>query len=350
MLADTVLQAVAMPVYVAGHELVVSTSIGGCVFPKDGANVETLLKHADLAMYQAKDLGSSSFRFYSPEMNTKILERLLTENGLRRALDKNEFVLYFQPRVNVLTQRIVGVEALVRWMHPQKGLIAPSDFIPLAEEIGLIDTIGNWVLHAACLQNKRWQDAGIPRIKMAVNLSAHQLTSPGAAMLVAEVLARTQLKPEYLELEVTETSLMQNIDTSLASLVAIRKSGVSISIDDFGTGYSSLAHLKQLPVDALKIDKSFINDLTTDRDDAAIVAATIALATHMGLKVVAEGVTVIEQIRLLTERGCNEMQGYFFSRPLPADEIEVLLTSPYRLDENFQSLKKKQNKLASSAR
>lgn len=350
MLADMVLRAVAMPVVVGGHELVVSTSIGGCVFPKDGANVETLLKHADMAMYQAKDLGSSSFRFYSPEMNTRILERLLTENGLSRALDKNEFVLYFQPRVNVLTRRIVGVEALVRWRHPQKGLIAPSDFIPLAEEIGLIDTIGNWVLHAACLQNKRWQNAGIPSIKMAVNLSAHQLTSPDAAVSVAEVLTRTGLEPQYLELEITETSLMQNIDASLANLRAIRKSGASISIDDFGTGYSSLAHLKQLPVDALKIDKSFINDLTTDRDDAAIVAATIALATHMGLKVVAEGVTVLEQVRQLAERGCSEMQGYFFSRPLPAEEVEALLASPYWLDENFQVSKKMHSKVALPAR
>lgn len=348
--ADAVLRAVAMPVYVAGHELVVSTSIGGCVYPKDGANVETLLKHADLAMYQAKDLGSSSFRFYSPEMNTRILERLLTENALRRALDKNEFVLYYQPRVNVLTKRIVGVEALVRWLHPQKGLIAPSDFIPLAEEIGLIDAIGNWVLRAACLQSKRWQIAGLPPVKMAVNLSAHQLTSTGVAMLVAEVLGSTGLEPKYLELEITETSLMQNVDASLDHLMAIRESGVSISIDDFGTGYSSLAHLKQLPVDALKVDKSFIRDLTTDRDDAAIVAATIALADHMGLKVVAEGVTGVDQIKMLAERGCNEMQGYFFSRPLPVEAIESLVALPYRLNEDFQVLEKKRNPTTSRAR
>lgn len=323
--ADKVLESVAAPISLAGHELNITTSIGGSVFPKDGHDVATLLKHADLAMYQAKELGSASFRFYDPAMNIKILERLLTESALRRALEKNEFTIYYQPRVSTTHRSIIGVEALVRWEHPEKGLIAPADFIPLAEEIGMISNLGEWVLRTACMQNQAWQNAGLPPIKMAVNLSAQQLHTSGIEKTVASALASSGLDAQYLELEITETSLMQDIDSSYQTLLDIRNTGVSISIDDFGTGYSSLSHIKRLPLNTLKIDKSFIRDIASDRNDAAIVGATIAMARHMDLKVVAEGVTAPAQVRFLIEHACHEMQGYLFSPPLPAAEMGLML-------------------------
>ena len=323
--AEKVLESVAAPISLAGHELNITTSIGGSVFPKDGHDVATLLKHADLAMYQAKELGSASFRFYDPAMNIKILERLLTESALRRALARNEFTIYYQPRISTAHRSIIGVEALVRWKHPEKGLIAPADFIPLAEEIGMISHLGEWVLRTACAQNQAWQTAGLPHIKMAVNLSAQQLHSPGIEQTVASALETTGLAAHYLELEITETSLMQDIDSSYQTLLDIRNTGVSISIDDFGTGYSSLSHIKRLPLNTLKIDKSFIRDIASDRNDAAIVGATIAMAKHMDLKVVAEGVTAPAQVRFLMEHACHEMQGYLFSPPLPAAEMGTML-------------------------
>ena len=323
--AEKVLESVAAPISLAGHELNITTSIGGSVFPKDGHDVGTLLKHADLAMYQAKELGSASFRFYDPAMNIKILERLLTESALRRALEKNEFTIYYQPRVCTTHRSIIGVEALVRWKHPEKGLIAPADFIPLAEEIGMISNLGEWVLRTACAQNRAWQKVGLPPIKMAVNLSAQQLHTSGIEKTVASALASTGLDAQYLELEITETSLMQDIDSSYQTLLDIRNTGVSISIDDFGTGYSSLSHIKRLPLNTLKIDKSFIRDIASDRNDAAIVGATIAMARHMDLKVVAEGVTAPAQVRFLMEHACHEMQGYLFSPPLPAADMGTML-------------------------
>lgn len=332
--ADVILRSISAPIRLDGHELSITTSIGGSVFPKDGETVPTLLKHADLAMYQAKEMGSGSFRFYDPYMNIKILERLLTENALRKALENNEFELHYQPRVRMQDKKITGVEALIRWNNPEKGLIPPVDFIPLAEEIGLIHALGDWVLETACEQNRKWQEAGLPPLTVAVNLSAHQLNSPSIKHKVKEVLARTGLKPEYLELEITETSLMQNMENTLDMLREIRATGVSISIDDFGIGYSSLTHLKRLPVDTLKIDKSFIHDLLDDRDDAAIVSATIALAHHMELKVIAEGVTTLEEIRFLADLECDEMQGYFFSEALPAQQLEDLLRRKDWLHKN----------------
>ncbi len=323
--AEKVLESVAVPINLAGHELNITTSIGGSVFPKDGNDVATLLKHADMAMYQAKELGSASFRFYDPAMNIKILERLLTESALRRALEKNEFIIYYQPRICTRRRAIIGAEALVRWQHPEKGLIAPADFVPLAEEIGMISNLGEWVLREACKQNQAWQKAGLPTIKVAVNLSAQQLRSPGIEKTVASALANSGLNAQYLELEITETSLMQNIDVSFQTLLDIRNTGVSISIDDFGTGYSSLSHIKRLPIDTLKIDKSFIRDIASDRNDAAIVGATIAMARHMDLKVVAEGVTAPSQVRFLMEHTCHEMQGYLFSPPMPPPEMAMML-------------------------
>lgn len=333
--AETILDCIAAPIRLAGHELSISTSIGGSVYPKDGHDVATLLKHADLAMYQAKELGSGSFRFYDPEMNIKILERLLTESALQRALEKGEFKIYYQPRVCVIRKEIIGVEALVRWNHPEKGLIAPADFIHLAEEIGIIGDIGEWVLRTACDQNRSWQEAGLPFIKVAVNLSAQQLRLSGIEKTVQSVLADSGLDARYLELEITETELMKNIDKSFETLLSIRNMGVSISIDDFGTGYSSLSHIKRLPVNTLKIDKSFIRDIANDHNDAAIVCATIAMAQHMDLSVVAEGVTTSEQVCFLAKHHCHEMQGYLFSRPLPPHELGILLKKGISFVEGY---------------
>ena len=308
-----------------GHEVSISTSIGIAVYPKDGGDADTLLKHADLAMYQAKNAGSGTFRFFSPEMNIKTLERLLNETGLRRVIDRDELVVHYQPRIDVSSGTTVGVEALVRWQHPERGMIAPNDFIPLAEEIGMIGLIGEWVLQAACRQNRAWQDAGLPQTKMSINLSAHQLLSPLFADTLERIVHDSGLDVKWLELEITETSLMENIEASLDTLRRIQAMGISMSIDDFGTGYSSLSYLRKLPVDTLKIDQSFIRDLLEHPDDAVIVAATIGLAHSMGLHVVAEGVATVEQAQFLLQKDCTTMQGFLFSRPLSAVQCGLFL-------------------------
>ena len=324
-ISQKLLAEVEQLINLEGHEVSISTSIGIAVYPKDGADADTLLKHADLAMYQAKNAGSGTFRFFSPEMNIKTLERLLTETGLRRVIDRNELVVHYQPRINVVTGLTVGVEALVRWVHPERGIIAPNDFIPLAEEIGIIGAIGEWVLLAACRQNRAWQDAGLPQTKISINLSAYQLLSPVFADTLQRIVGESGLDVKWLELEITETSLMQNIDASLETLTRIQSMGISMSIDDFGTGYSSLSYLKKLPVDTLKIDQSFIRDLLDHPDDAVIVTATIGLAHSMGLHVVAEGVATVEQARFLLEKDCTTMQGYLFSQPLSATQCGQFL-------------------------
>lgn len=322
IVAAELLAAIGAPIRIGTVDLTVSTSVGASVYPKDGPDNVALLKNADLAMYQAKQAGPGTFRFYNSEMNARVLERLVKENSLRSALEREELVLHYQPRVDLASRQIVGIEALVRWSHPEKGLVSPLDFIPLAEEIGLIGELGEWVLKTACRQNRYWQDQGLAPVKVSVNLSAHQLS---AASMISEtiqnVLSETGMDARWLELEITESSLMQNIESTLSMLLEIRESGVSISIDDFGTGYSSLSYLKRLPIDTLKIDKSFIRDIAIDHDDAAIVTATIAMAHTMRLKVVAEGVTSNEQMRFLESHRCDEVQGYLLSYPLPADEL-----------------------------
>lgn len=323
--ADTLLHAVARPFRLAGHELTVSTSIGCSIYPRDGRDPATLLKHADLAMYKAKELRPGTFRFFDPAMNVTMLERLLTESGIKRALERDELVLHYQPRVDALTRAIIGIEALVRWKHPERGLIAPEDFIPMAEELGIIGAVGEWVLYTACRQNRFWQDAGLAPVRIAVNISAYQISESGFADLLVRVLNKTGLEASCLELEITETSLMKNVEASVANLQLVKSTGVSISIDDFGTGYSSLAYLKKLPIDTLKIDKSFIQDLLNDPDDAAIVSATIALAHNMDLQVVAEGVTTVAQTEFLLQRNCTAMQGYLFSPPVTAEELTRVL-------------------------
>lgn len=324
-IAELVLKAIAQPTRVAGQEAFLSASMGVSIYPKDGADQTALLHAADMAMHQAKKYGAGIFHFYSAEMNARVLQRLRTENALHGATEREEFVLHYQPRICVRSKKLVALEALIRWQHPEKGMIYPAEFISLAEEIGLIGEIGEWVLRTACRQNIEWQRKGLPAVRISVNLSPKQLGSSSLQQSVARVLAETKLDPHWLEFEVTETGLMENIESAQQTLTEIRKLGVLISIDDFGTGYSSLAHLKKLPIDALKIDKSFISDLGKDPDDAAIVTATIAMARSMGLKVVAEGVETQEQVDFLTNLECEELQGFYFSEALPASEMEQAL-------------------------
>jgi diguanylate cyclase (GGDEF)-like protein/PAS domain S-box-containing protein len=321
--ADNLLQVVRRPVELGDHLLTLSTSIGASVFPDDGQDAVALFKHADLAMYAAKASGDGLFRLYDAAMNAKAVERLHRENNLRQALKHGQFILHYQPRLDVASNAIVGVEALVRWNHPDKGLIFPSSFIPLAEEIGLIDTLGEWVLLTACRQARAWQDEQLPPIRMSVNLSAIQLGSARIHAIVRNALTEAALESRFLELEITESSLMQDIDACARTLEGIRQLGVSLSIDDFGTGYSSLAYLKRLPIDTLKIDKSFVGDISRDGDDAVIVSAAIAMAHSMDLTVVAEGVTSHEQMRFLEACHCDEIQGYLLCQPLPPDEAAM---------------------------
>ncbi|RZI44007.1 bifunctional diguanylate cyclase/phosphodiesterase [Herbaspirillum sp. HC18] len=320
-IADTLLKVVCRPVELSGQVVAVSTSIGASIFPSDGQDAITLFKNADLAMYEAKASGPGLFRLYDAGMNAKAVERLHRENSLRLAMERGEFVVHYQPRLDIIRNAIVSVEALVRWNHPDKGLIFPASFIPLAEEIGLIDTVGEWVLQSACRQLKAWQEDQLPPLRMSVNLSAVQLGSGRIRDVIRDVLADTALDAHFLELELTESSLMQDLDACARTLNDIRQLGVTLSIDDFGTGYSSLGYLKRLPIDTLKIDKSFVGDIARDSDDTAIVSATIAMAHRMNLRVVAEGVTSHEQMRFLESCQCDEIQGYLLCQPLPPDEM-----------------------------
>jgi len=323
--AEALLQVVSEPINLDGHRLCVTTSIGASLCPDHGTDPFALLKHADLAMYAAKEAGNGGFRFYEPEMNDHAVARLNKENGLRGAIERGELVLHYQPRLDLSRKSIVGMEALVRWDHPRKGLIYPVHFIDLAEETGMIDALGEWVLQTACRQMQAWLDQGLAPIKMSVNISPLQLQSHRISEVVAQVLSETGMPPGCLELEITESSLMQNLDGAMRSLGEFQRMGISLSIDDFGTGYSSLSHLKRLPINTLKIDKSFVRDLTQDEDDATIVSATIAMAHKLNLRVVAEGVISMEQMRFLERCRCDEIQGYLLCQPLNARETESFL-------------------------
>lgn len=322
-IAQALLARIAEPIQLGDMSLSVTTSIGASIYPTDGNNAVALLKHSDLAMYAAKGAGYGCLRFYSAEMNDKAMVRLTRETSLRRAIACGQLVLHYQPRLDIARNQIVGLEALVRWDHPGKGLIYPTSFIELAEETGLIDALGEWVLTAACNQMRTWLDAGLRPLRMSVNVSAIQLNSERLCMAVTGALEGAQLDPSLLELEITESSLMQNLEAAQAVLGKFCRMGISISIDDFGTGYSSLNYLKRLPIDTLKIDRSFVHDVAKNEDDAAIVRATIAMAHSMRLKVVAEGVTSFDQLHLLQEWQCDEIQGYLFCQPLPAQEVEL---------------------------
>jgi EAL domain-containing protein (putative c-di-GMP-specific phosphodiesterase class I)/ActR/RegA family two-component response regulator len=283
------------------------------------------MKNADAAMYKAKEQGRNTFQFYTEEMNAKSLARMNMEKYLRRAVERDELVLHYQPKVDLRTGRITGMEALVRWQSPELGLVSPGSFIPLAEETGLIEPIGEWVLRTACAQNKAWQDAGLPPLTVAVNLSARQFRLKEITATIGQILRETGLDPRYLELEITESLVMQNVDRVTATLKELRGMGIPVAMDDFGTGYSSLSYLKRFPFDTLKIDQSFVRDITSDPDSAAIAKTVIAMAHSLHLKVVAEGVETEGQLQYLRSHACDEMQGYYFSRPVPAAEFGEML-------------------------
>ncbi|WP_266096313.1 putative bifunctional diguanylate cyclase/phosphodiesterase [Rubrobacter tropicus] len=323
--AQDVQRRLLEPVLLAGDQIPVSASMGIALWPASGR--ERLLKDADAAMYRAKRQGGNGHRFYTEEMNAQATARLTLERDLRRALQDEQFVLYYQPQVDLSTGRIVGAEALLRWRHVERGLVSPGEFIPILEESRLINSVGRWVLGSACRQGRAWREAGLPPLRVSVNLSARQFGRRDLADDIAGALAEGGMEQENLELEITESLLMEDPETALATLGRLRTElgGVGISIDDFGTGYSSLYRLKALPVQRIKIDRSFIRGVPEDREDAAITAAVIGLAHDLSLRVVAEGVETAEQLAFLRAHGCDEAQGFFFGRPVPAEEFAALL-------------------------
>ncbi|MFZ2524048.1 MAG: EAL domain-containing protein, partial [Candidatus Ferrigenium altingense] len=325
IVAQKILDSLSMPIMVEGHELQISASIGISVYPDDGNDAETLIKNADIAMYRAKQgEAHDGYLFFSPDMNQRALERLKLENSLRRALERDELVLHYQPQQSLQSGRIVGAEVLLRWNRPGTGMVSPAEFIPLAEETGLIVPIGQWILETVCARNKEWQRAGLPIVKLAVNISAKQFR-PTLPRLVAEILARHELDARFLELEITESMIMQNVEGVIAMMDDFQQLGTSLSLDDFGTGYSSLSYLKRFPIDKLKIDQSFVRGVTKDADDEAITKAIISLSKNLGLRVIAEGVETEEQLAFLGSAGCEEIQGYYYSRPLPEDDFVKFL-------------------------
>jgi EAL domain-containing protein (putative c-di-GMP-specific phosphodiesterase class I) len=325
VVAQKILAAMGTPFIVQAQEFHISASIGVSSYPDDGNDPQTLMKNADIAMYRAKEQGKNNFQFYSAQINLHSIERLTLESSLRRALERNEFLVHYQPKVDIASGRITGVEALVRWQQPVQGLIPPAQFIQLAEETGLIVPIGEWVLKTACAQNKAWQLEGWAPVRVAVNLSPRQFAHENLLEDIARVLKQTGLDPAFLELEITESVVMRNPEQAVLLLNRLKAFGIHLSVDDFGTGYSSLNYLKRFPLDTLKIDRTFIRDLPGDGDDAAITQAIIAMAHSLRLSVVAEGVETAEQLSFLRDYGCDEFQGYYFSRPQPAKDIAPLL-------------------------
>jgi diguanylate cyclase (GGDEF)-like protein len=317
--------AIAEPIRVEGHDLSVTCSIGLANYPNDGTDADSLLANADAAMYRAKETGRDNFQFYTPELNTKVHEKFLLQKELRSAIVRSEFVIHYQPQVDLRTGRIFAVEALIRWLHPTLGMVPPIKFIPMAEETGLIVPIGDWVLLAACRQNKAWQDAGLPPMTICVNVSARQFKERNWVSRVAGALRESGMEAKYLELELTESLIMQDVEQAVATMRELQVLGVQLSVDDFGTGYSSLAALKNFPVARLKIDKSFICDILTNESDRAVASAVISLGQKLNLRVIAEGVETEDQVTFLRENNCDEMQGYHFSRPIPALGIENLI-------------------------
>lgn len=326
--ARKVIDMLTVPLTMEGRVLHITASIGISVYPVDGTDTATLLSHADTAMYSAKDRGGNNFQFFAPTMNQVIQERVTVEHDLHLALERNEFVLHYQPQVDCRTGEVTGMEALIRWQHPTRGMVSPFHFITIAEETGLIVPIGEWVLWEACRQTRRWHDAGQAGLRISVNLSARQFQQPDLRERIDAVLRTTGIDPATLELELTESMLMTDPDAATAMLRQLAALGVKMAIDDFGTGYSSLAYLKRFPVTRLKIDQSFVRDISTDLNDAAIVSAVVAMAGSLKLEVIAEGVETEEQLRYLAAHGCYDIQGYYFSRPKPAEEFKFFQFAP----------------------
>jgi diguanylate cyclase (GGDEF)-like protein/PAS domain S-box-containing protein len=323
--AKKILMVLGAPYRIGPHDLRVTVSIGIATCPDDGMDAETLLKNADLAMYHAKESGRNNYKFFRPQMNLRAIEQQSREGGLRLALDRQELELHYQPTVNLVTRAITGVEALLRWRQPERDLVLPDEFVPLAEKSGAIVPIGRWVLREACRQGRAWQDACLPPIRIAVNVSAVELREEGFVADVEAILMATGLEPKYLELELTETVLVHDTDSTAAVLQGLKDIGVQIALDDFGRGVSSLSHLIRFPIDVLKIDQSFVRDLAIGTGDGSIVGAVISMADRLRIRVVAEGVETLEQVALLQGQSCSEAQGFYFSHPVGADDIAQLL-------------------------
>ena len=311
----------------AGQQLHVGASIGIALFPDDGDDAENLIRHADMAMYQAKEQGRNAFHYYTQKLQERATSRLMLENQLREALELEQFELYYQPKLELHSRRILGMEALLRWNHPDSGLISPAEFIPVAEESGLIVPLGRWVLEQACKQTRAWHLQGLSHLRVSVNLSARQFSQTGLVEDISRILQQTQLEADALELEITESMVVDDGAGATRILNQLRQLGVEISIDDFGTGYSNLQYLKRFPLNSVKIDRGFVRDLAVDREDAAIVKAIILMARGLGLNVIAEGIETQEQLDFLLEHRCAMGQGFLFSRPLPADQFITWIDS-----------------------
>jgi diguanylate cyclase (GGDEF)-like protein/PAS domain S-box-containing protein len=323
--ARRLLEAVAKPHSIDQHDLHITTSIGVGIYPEDGLDADTLIKNADTAMYQAKESGRQSFQFFKPAMNVRAVERQSIEEGLRRALERKELALHYQPKINLMTGAITGAEALLRWTHPPRGSVSPVDFIPVAEDCGLILPIGAWVLREACTQARAWMDAGLPAITVAVNVSAIEFRDERFLESLFAIVRETGIDPKSLELELTESVLMKHAASTAIILQTVREKGIRVAVDDFGTGYSSLSYLRKFPVDAVKIDQSFVRQISTAGEDTTIVKAVIGMARGLKLRVVAEGVETLEELAFLRAYRCDEAQGYYFSRPVPSQQFAMLV-------------------------
>ena len=339
-LCEGILAVTVAPYDLSGHEVTVTTSVGISLYPRDSDSIDDLLKNADSAMYHAKGQGRDNYQFYATDLNAAATERLDLEHDLRHAVEKDELELFYQPQVGTETGQVVGAETLLRGRHPVHGLVHPAKFIPIAEETGLINEIGEWVLRTACAQASAWLAGGFPPVRVAVNLSARQFRNPDLAAIVRQALTDSQLPLEYLELEVTEGTIMTDIDRTIATLTSLNKMGVRLAVDDFGTGYSSLAYLAQFPIQVLKVDQSFVRDVTTSASVASIVTAIVGLAHSLDLSVVAEGVETEEQLTFMRAIGCEEIQGYLYSKPIPASEFEEKILNWHT--DSFQPAHKSQ--------
>ena len=334
-IAQKINEVLKGPFIINGNELYVSASIGISIFPRDGKDMDTLIKHADIAMYHVKDTGKNSFKFYSTDMTTPYFQNLSLETGIHKALENNEFQLVYQPQINIKSGEIVGVEALLRWHHPAHGLITPAEFIPFAEETGMIVEVGHWVLSNACAELKRWRDAGLPEIRMSINMSARQLADKNVIKHVSNVLRDYGIPGHCLEIEITENTIMSDMDSIIHKLKNISKRGVYIAIDDFGTGYSSLSYLHKLPIHTLKIDRTFIKEVNMKHTGKSIINTIVAMGKGLNLNVIAEGVETQQQLDYLQEIDCNEAQGFLFCKPLPGDVIsQLLLQEPYAVPDS----------------